>query len=434
MKKVFTVVLVVSAILSAEQGSNVSPKGSLDIHKREEAPPSLTFAANLIDLSNNAVYIGGDEIILPVTITNSGKGSADGVRIVLSGSSALADKLGNEQIVGSIAPGTSFCDTLRTILPQAVSAEQGRTLVVKVTTSQAEWSPVDSFVWEVAIQPRKGTGGGGMTYVAVDIVPDRRTTDENAVAVVIGISKYLDEDVPEVAFAEQDAARMRDYLENVCGVKPENVIYKLGAQATKGVLEDLFNNKLPLKLKSNSTVYIYFAGHGTPGNGGQPYLIPADGAPGSEAVLYPISELVHEADGWKAQKTLIMLDICFAGSGRVAYAPGKRAGFVPVKLNDMQGASKTVVITASDSTQSANDLPEVKHGLFTYCLLEALQGAADNNPKDGWVSLGELYDYVRKNVSSEAANKLMTNQDPVMIVSPAIEKLALGWRIAKATD
>jgi hypothetical protein len=352
----------------------------------------------------------------------------------LSGSSALVEKLGREAIVGTVAPGARACDTLRATLPPGISAEQGRWLVVKVKTSQAEWSPVDSFAWEVAIQPKKGEGGGGRTYVKVDIVPDRRTTDENAVAVVIGIGKYLDENVPEVLFAEQDAAKMKEYLQNVCGVKPENVIYKLGAQATKGVLEDLFNNKLPLKLKPNSTVYVYFAGHGTPGNDGRPLLIPADGTPGSDAVLYPISDLVRKADVWKAQKTLVMLDICFAGSGRVAFAPGKRAGFVPVKLNDMQGAGKTVVLTASDSTQSANDLPEVKHGLFTYCLLEAMQGAADNNPKDGWVSLGELYDYVRTNVSSEAAGKLMTNQDPVMIVSPAIEKSALGWRIAKAGE
>ena len=216
----------------AETGSGTSPEGELDIHKREEAPPKLSFKAELADANGNGICEGEERITLVVTVTNSGKGSAQGVRIVLSGSSGLVSRLGKENIIGTIEPDASVCETLATVLPPAVEAEEGKSLVVKVKESRDEWSCPDKRSFTVAIQPRKGRVERKKTYVDVDLVPGRRHEDPKAVAAIIGISDYREESVTDLANAENDAKSVRAYLENVCGVKSRNVIPLYGNRAT----------------------------------------------------------------------------------------------------------------------------------------------------------------------------------------------------------
>jgi hypothetical protein len=416
----------------AEEGTGLSPKGSLDIRKPEPGNPKLSFVAELSDANHNSICEGEEEIALAVTIRNDGNGSADGVRIVLSGGSGLVGRLGSEKIVGSVAAGASVSETLSATLPPMVPKEEGTMLTVKVKAVPEEWSCPDSQSFLVAVQPKKGGGLLERKYVDVDLVPDRRQTDENSVAVVIGVSKYRDETVPEVMYAERDAATVRSYLENVCGVKSANIFELSGANATKGDLDDVFKSKLPLKVKKNGTVYVYFAGHGSPGKDGQPKLVPWDATATTDTKLYPVSDLVQEANEWQAQKTVVMLDICFAGKNRVLKPASGQRPLVPATYDRLRSSSKCVVFTASDSTQTANDLPDVRHGLFTYYVLKALKGEADNNPKDGWVTLKELYDYVRANVSEEAADKLYINQDPTIILPPGVEQTVYGWKIGKS--
>jgi uncharacterized caspase-like protein len=55
---------------------------------------------------------------------------------------------------------------------------------------------------------------------------------------------------------------------------------------------------------------------------------------------------------------------------------------------------------------------ELGHGLFTYYLLQGLNGAADLN-HDGIVSLQELYEYVEQQVTQKS-RAMGGNQHPVM--------------------
>ncbi len=412
----------------AETGSGTSPEGELDIHKREEAPPKLSFTAKLADANGNGICEGEEQITLVVTVTNSGKGSAQGVRVVLSGGSGLVSRLGKENIIGTIEPDASASETLATVLPPSVEPEEDKSLVVKVKESRDEWSCPDVMSFTVAVQPRKGGSRHERTYVDVDLVPSRRHTDPNAVAVVIGIGDYREESVTDLPNAENDAKSMRAYLENVCGVEPRNVIPLYGDRATKGDLDELFNTKLPRKVKPGGTVYIYFAGHGTPSIEGHPNLVPYDGTAASEAKLYPVSQLVEQAKEWKSKRTLVMLDVCFAGENRAL--PPKGRAFVREDWSDVKSSDKCVVLTASGQNQTANDLVEAKHGLFTYYLLKALKSEGDKDG-DGWVTLKELYDYVRDNVSNEAADRMMPEQDPT-IVPQGVEQSAAGWKLGKS--
>jgi len=52
--------------------------------------------------------------------------------------------------------------------------------------------------------------------------------------------------------------------------------------------------------------------------------------------------------------------------------------------------------------------------VFTHFLLEGMRGAADRDPADGIVALGELFEYVRQGVLKETGNR----QHPVVGTTP----------------
>jgi uncharacterized caspase-like protein len=60
----------------------------------------------------------------------------------------------------------------------------------------------------------------------------------------------------------------------------------------------------------------------------------------------------------------------------------------------------------------ALEVPSLGHGLFTYYVLEGLQGKADRNG-DGIVTVSELYEYVEDQVDT-AARRAGGRQRPLM--------------------
>jgi uncharacterized caspase-like protein len=51
-------------------------------------------------------------------------------------------------------------------------------------------------------------------------------------------------------------------------------------------------------------------------------------------------------------------------------------------------------MASAGSEQFATEFTELGHGLFTYVLIKALQGAADGAPHDGKVTIYELKSYI----------------------------------------
>jgi len=56
-----------------------------------------------------------------------------------------------------------------------------------------------------------------------------------------------------------------------------------------------------------------------------------------------------------------------------------------------------VIITASGANEVSTEKDDLKHGVFTYFLLEGLKGAADFD-NDGIITVDEAYNYVSINV------------------------------------
>jgi uncharacterized caspase-like protein len=67
-----------------------------------------------------------------------------------------------------------------------------------------------------------------------------------------------------------------------------------------------------------------------------------------------------------------------------------------------------VILTASDANEVSAEKDELKHGAFTYYLLEGLRGKADLDG-DGVIAVDELYRYV----SMEVPKATGQNQHPI---------------------
>ena len=61
-----------------------------------------------------------------------------------------------------------------------------------------------------------------------------------------------------------------------------------------------------------------------------------------------------------------------------------------------QGKAR-VILTASDANEVSLEKEQLKHGVFTYYLLEGLRGKADLNG-DGVITVDEVYHYVSEKV------------------------------------
>ncbi|MEW6542500.1 MAG: SUMF1/EgtB/PvdO family nonheme iron enzyme [Nitrospirota bacterium] len=262
-------------------------------------------------------------------------------------------------------------------------------------------------------------------------VPSLQQPD--AYAVVIGISQYREEVIPKVAYGVKDAEAVAKLLETQAGIPKSHIRVMTDAKATSADLRTI-GDWLRMRVKPESTVYVYYAGHGTPDpKTGDAYLVPWDGHPDYPDGLYPLKALYESLNKLPAKQVLVLLDSCFSGSaGRSLLAKGARPMVLSLE-NPLLAAGKVVVLAASTGTQISSDYDKAGHGLFTYALLTGLHGEADQD-KDGLVTLKELYPYVRKQVAETAVEELNREQTPVLLPGEEVlgARSALPVTVARA--
>jgi hypothetical protein len=239
---------------------------------------------------------------------------------------------------------------------------------------------------------------------------------------IIGIENYAH--LPKVEYAHKDALIVRDYFERILGVPEENIIMLMDSDATKARIEGFLQNYIPANVKPETTLYVYFAGHGAPdASKGQPYLVPFDGdIRFLSNTGYQLKRFYSDINKLNIRQSYVFLDSCFSGmASRAAemLIKGARPVLIHTKPVEVKAADKLVALSASSAGQVSNPFPETEHGLFTYYLLRALGGEADSDD-DSWVSVKEVYEYVRRHVSREARRM---GQEQTPAITPKAEQL-----------
>lgn len=236
---------------------------------------------------------------------------------------------------------------------------------------------------------------------------------------VIGIEDYAN--LPPVDFAKRDANVVKDYFVKILGVPEENIIFLADGKATKSTIEGYLKNYLPKNMDKDTVLYTYFAGHGAPDiEKGDAYLVPYDGDPRFIAQTgYKIKDFYEDLAKLEIQRSFVFLDACFSGTvarGEKMLIAGIRPALIHVEDVALY-SDKVVSLSATKGGQVSNSYPDKKHGLFTYYLLSGFRGLADAD-KDGWVSMGELYNYTKENVT-RASRRQGVEQTPSF--TPAID-------------
>lgn len=250
----------------------------------------------------------------------------------------------------------------------------------------------------------------------VDEPPAIKTKrNKNAYAIVIGIENYRQK-LPKADFATQDARLVVDYLIKAMGYPEENVITLLNDHASYVDLAKYFEKWLPNNVEKDSTVFVYFSGHGAPNTKtGDAYLVPYDGDPSFIAETgYSLKRMYAALGKLPAKEITVALDSCFSGAGgRSVIAKGARPLVMNLQANVALSRNITV-LSASSGEQISSTYDEKGHGLFTYFLLKGIKDEDVVKP-DGSIAISDLFSYIKPQVERIARKQYNNEQTPQLI-------------------
>ena len=231
-------------------------------------------------------------------------------------------------------------------------------------------------------------------------------------AVVIGISDYADPQITPLRYADDDAISFYNFLTSdaagLGGFRPENIRLLTNEAADTRSVRTALTSFLR-QVTDQDVVVIYIAGHGAadPFRPTEYYLLTHDtdaaNYPGTAISMDDIDDYVRRL---RARDILVFTDACHSAAvtgTNVAFRATETNAINQIFLERLQAtAAGLLTFTASETNQLSQEGTRWGggHGVFTYQLLRALEGAADEDA-DGIVTLGEVVEYTRLTVQRE---------------------------------
>ena len=269
----------------------------------------------------------------------------------------------------------------------------------------------------VASYKKKASGPAVSRYPAPDSdvdkdIPQASAKSENTFAFVVANENYPDAPVP---YALNDGRMFAQYCEKTLGIPQKNI--NLYEDATYGNIVTMMDKikNVATAFEGEASILLYYAGHGFPDEKqGSAYLLPIDGS-GSEISTtgYSLKHLYDELSRLPLKRAVVLLDACFSGAKREDDMLAQSRG-VAIKVKEEQPKGHLLVFSASQGDETAHQMAEKHHGLFTYYLLKGMQQLQGN------ANWGDLTDFVTKNVKRQSVVINNKKQTPTVIPSSEI--------------
>ncbi len=252
-------------------------------------------------------------------------------------------------------------------------------------------------------------------------------------AVVVGISDYQDERIPDLHFAHRDAAAFAQFLRSPAGgaLDEDHLKVLLNEQATAAQFA-MQLDWLWEVAGEQDRVIIYFSGHGDverksitqPG-----YLLCWD-APGQVYMaggalnVRDLNDVISTLSVQNKAKVVLITDACRAGKLSGSAIGGSQA--TAAHLAKQYGNEVKILSCQPDEYSMEGMQWGGGHGAFSYHLIEGLYGLADGNV-DLWIDLKEISRYLEDHVTREVApaqqnpmtvgnkRELLTRVDPELL-------------------
>lgn len=239
----------------------------------------------------------------------------------------------------------------------------------------------------------------------------------NSVAVVIGNRAY--QKTKEVKYAVRDARSIRNYLIDVMGFKPGNIIYMENASYSDFKLvfgsKDNPKGKLFNTIKPGlSDVFVFYSGHGAPGLKDQKaYFVPTEADPQYvELTGFPADVFYDNLAKLPAKSVVVALDACFSGVNVF-----ENISPIVIKSKGALGLKNGALLASSKADQVSSWYNEKGHGMFTYFFLKAIHNQNGDLNGDKQLTLQEIYQYIASNTDGipyQARRIHGVEQNPVL--------------------
>jgi peptidoglycan/xylan/chitin deacetylase (PgdA/CDA1 family)/tetratricopeptide (TPR) repeat protein len=215
-------------------------------------------------------------------------------------------------------------------------------------------------------------------------------------AVIIGINDY--EKWPRLRYAVNDAEGIEKALVTKFGFKRENIRKLTNGEATRQRILEVLGDELTdgRRVHREDRVFFFFAGHGatrTFEDGRQlGFIVPVDaGQSNYYSTAISMTTLREASDLIPAKHVYFVMDSCYSGlalsRGSGAYAKDKSY------LDEITRRSARQILTAGGADQEVSDDGPGGHSVFTWALLEGLEGKADLD-SNSVITASELGSYI----------------------------------------
>ncbi|MCE7864798.1 MAG: hypothetical protein DYG99_14770 [Bacteroidetes bacterium CHB5] len=223
--------------------------------------------------------------------------------------------------------------------------------------------------------------------------------------VTIGIDKYKNPKY-NLNYAQADA----DGVAKVISQQSKSLFQEVvpfSIRNDKAVKANIFAalNQIKTKALEQDMIVVYYAGHGVMSGGAdrQFYIVPHDVTQlyGRDDLLadkgISANDLKDFASAINAQKQVFILDACQSAGALDALEDRARGAAEEKAIAQLARSTGTFWITSTGAEQFATEFAKLGHGIFTYALLEGINGAADTN-KDQRLTIRELSTYIENKV------------------------------------
>lgn len=351
---------------------NEQALAGIDWRAEDAAVPIDGFAANYFEPALLPRAMAGAEGLRDVKAIGEGVLYPASVRIQSAksgGTSASVDVTAEDDKGGGIADVRLYHNGK--IVPRAASVDRddGKNGVARLTKHyDIGLEPGENVLSATAINGEALESPANSTSLSADgaVVAGRLHL------LTVGINAYKNPAL-SLDYARPDANAIKSFFASGPSALPPTTVKELvDSGATKdGILAAIRQLR---EAPPRDVVVIYMAGHGV-SVGDDWYYIPYEvDKPDKPEQLkghgLSSSELKAEIEALQAKRTFLLLDTCHSGT---AVSPLKDySGLKALRL--LAGDVGTHVLAATDRDQYAVELEKLGHGIFTYVLLDALNG------------------------------------------------------------
>ena len=229
----------------------------------------------------------------------------------------------------------------------------------------------------------------------------------------IGINKYENENL-NLTYARSDAQAFSAFI-NSQSNRLFRKVYSynlLDKNATRSSVISTLNDISKL-IKKEDVFIFFYAGHGST-EGNSFYFITSEitGLYQQDKLRNALSviELQDKFKMLAALKQVVFIDACQSGSSVEMLA--MRGATEEKALAQLSRSSGVHVMASSESDQQSAEIKSLGHGVFTYVLLEALNGKADGAPADSKITVYEIKSYIDDQVPEISYSLIRHRQFP----------------------